>query len=902
MAEPITMQKLTNASIDADTLGEFTNEDKVVISRMGAEYPSAPMASRLLVENGLAGADIYKNYAKMAEVSATDGDYAVVTNDSDTNKNGVYVWDTDKWLLTRYSKHLSPATVFFRVYSDTTIHYDASTRTLSTDGQVVMLTDSVVIKDRVSLVIPPFSITIPMNTYQVVYIDLSEIPTEGSLDPAAFIKVGGYFKGEDLYQSKPHQVPIFTKQGSDGRGVNGFFEGQIEGVPPSLEEKRLDAELTTIASEVEKNTPFATPLFFKASTSSTISYDAATRTLSSDGLLVVNLPSDQINDRQSVLIPEFSIDLGAGTYRVVYIDLRTIEAGTGWIDPSASLKVASYMHAEAGEDLYQSKPYQVPIFTKQGADARGVTGFFEGQIEGASPSLEEERLGAELVETKERLGSLEKDAASFAPAEEINARVPVYRDLDVLKRYSRNGEAIYYDPAPYSILSEVTQNPKNALTVIDKPTLRNRTPVFVNDGTDFTGSPIVIPSDREIMIVIPSFGQSNSVGAQGYAPPEPLTKNEYGDSLLMPAGNANMDIRMNLPSGTESVGAEVVLDPATITGFQPLMAMQSVARDNQGATPLEAMGLVLAKNLHKTMGIRPKICMYTAGWGGRFQADLSKGTIPYQNLLTALERVRRLAARDGYFAYVPFIALIHGESDSTKSVYLEGIKTWQSDFESDIKAITGQVGDVPFLCSQASTFTGSNTHGVLAPYFAAKNSNTHYVAAPYYPYEFATDNLHLGESAGFVGEKLAHAACRIAGLFGSASYGSVQPTSIVYDNAKKITVNFHVPVKPLVGDTSYTETSNPPADNWGFVVKDGSGSAVTITDIRVVGGDTVEITTESIVSEGSYRAVEYALNGFGSQKVFGEQARGSLRDSENLPSIIDGRPLHNWCVHFKELF
>ena len=56
MAESITIQKLTDVGLDADTLGEFANEDKMVKSRLGAEYPSAPMASRLLVENGLLGA------------------------------------------------------------------------------------------------------------------------------------------------------------------------------------------------------------------------------------------------------------------------------------------------------------------------------------------------------------------------------------------------------------------------------------------------------------------------------------------------------------------------------------------------------------------------------------------------------------------------------------------------------------------------------------------------------------------------------------------------------------------------------------------------------------------------------------------------------------------------------
>ena len=94
MAEPITMQKLTDASIDSDTLGEFANEDKMVTARLGREYPSAPMASRLLVENGLLGARPFTTYAKMTapdvDPPLVDEDYAVVTNDDDISKNGAY--------------------------------------------------------------------------------------------------------------------------------------------------------------------------------------------------------------------------------------------------------------------------------------------------------------------------------------------------------------------------------------------------------------------------------------------------------------------------------------------------------------------------------------------------------------------------------------------------------------------------------------------------------------------------------------------------------------------------------------------------------------------------------------------------------------------------------------------
>lgn len=107
MAEPITMQKLIDASLDSDTLGEFANEDKLVISRKGLEYPSAPMASRLLVENGLLGARPFSTYAKMiapdVDPPLLEGDYAVVTNDDELDKNGVYQKISGEWDYLKYN-------------------------------------------------------------------------------------------------------------------------------------------------------------------------------------------------------------------------------------------------------------------------------------------------------------------------------------------------------------------------------------------------------------------------------------------------------------------------------------------------------------------------------------------------------------------------------------------------------------------------------------------------------------------------------------------------------------------------------------------------------------------------------------------------------------------------------
>ena len=138
-------------------------------------------------------------------------------------------------------------------------------------------------------------------------------------------------------------------------------------------------------------------------------------------------------------------------------------------------------------------------------------------------------------------------------------------------------------------------------------------------------------------------------------------------------------------------------------------------------------------------------------------------------------------------------------------------------------------------------------------------------------------------------------------MFGAKDKGALQPTSVNYNGANEVTVNFNVPVSPMVRDTTYTNVNTPAPADWGFRIRDGSGETVAIKNIQIV-GDAVKITTGTTIASGTFRSVDYALTGFGKTKVYGEQPRGQLRDSEKLASIIDGKPLYNWCVHFRELF
>ncbi|MGM8871537.1 pyocin knob domain-containing protein [Psychrobacter sp. 2Y5] len=119
MAGLLTLQDLADGHIDAGTLGEFANEDKVVVARKGLEYPSAPMVSRLVVENGLLGATPFATKALMIASSLVNGDYAVVTDDSDIAENGFWqkksgVWRLLKWNPIEQSKEYVNANPLFK--------------------------------------------------------------------------------------------------------------------------------------------------------------------------------------------------------------------------------------------------------------------------------------------------------------------------------------------------------------------------------------------------------------------------------------------------------------------------------------------------------------------------------------------------------------------------------------------------------------------------------------------------------------------------------------------------------------------------------------------------------------------------------------------------------------------
>lgn len=95
-------QAIGDAIKDADSLERFINggETDDVLTRLNAKYPTIKKALKELFENGgIAGR--FKTVAELENSDLTDGDYALVADDS-SDKNGIYIKEAGVWSKSKY--------------------------------------------------------------------------------------------------------------------------------------------------------------------------------------------------------------------------------------------------------------------------------------------------------------------------------------------------------------------------------------------------------------------------------------------------------------------------------------------------------------------------------------------------------------------------------------------------------------------------------------------------------------------------------------------------------------------------------------------------------------------------------------------------------------------------------
>lgn len=287
------------------------------------------------------------------------------------------------------------------------------------------------------------------------------------------------------------------------------------------------------------------------------------------------------------------------------------------------------------------------------------------------------------------------------------------------------------------------------------------------------------------------------------------------------------------------------------------------------------------------------------GISGQPYTVLRKGTGAYANGMAQAAAGAMLAGAMGESFSVRAMAVIHGETDhgAGNQNYDQNLLEWQSDYDADVRALTGQLEPVVMFTDQMSSFTalGSATSTIPQQQLAAARARPDriFVVAPKYMLGYVADGVHLtGDGERMLGELYAKAWHTV--LVDGERWLPVSPREVRRDGAV-ITIDFHVPAPPLVFDT--TLVTDP--GSYGFAFTDSSGATPAVTAVELDGDTSVRITLGAVPTGGNMR-VRYAMTGApGAPAGPTTGARGNLRDSDATASR-HGYSLFNWSVHFDE--
>lgn len=283
--------------------------------------------------------------------------------------------------------------------------------------------------------------------------------------------------------------------------------------------------------------------------------------------------------------------------------------------------------------------------------------------------------------------------------------------------------------------------------------------------------------------------------------------------------------------------------------------------------------------------------------GGYAYSQLKQGTTPYNNGLTYITTANTIAGTLSRTFKVDAVANMHGPADRSHPELYEGyLEEWQRNYDTDIKAITGQSADIPMFIDQSSNFS---TYGVgpdipVAQLKATEDYPTRiYMVAPKYMLHFlSSDWVHMTPASyQLLGDYYGKAIKRV--LVDGQSIVALTPAEEVR-KGNVITVRFNVPVTPLAWDTTNVLSKT----NYGFEFYDDSGATPAISSVALQGQDAVRITLASTPT-GATQKIRYAYSGTVSQPGADQSGapRGNLRDSDTTQGSANTN-LYNWAVHF----
>lgn len=372
-------------------------------------------------------------------------------------------------------------------------------------------------------------------------------------------------------------------------------------------------------------------------------------------------------------------------------------------------------------------------------------------------------------------------------------------------------------------------------------------------------------------------GQSNGTGG-----------NAEIQSISAPSGTVmfNGGLRPSGSAGDLTSFTAVVEDTVagTLKGMSGQSLTPAIASELSSAIPLGASLLVsvVAKN-------------------GEPIANIKKGTTPFSDAIAQATAAKTIANAQAKNYRCLGVVFVHGETDDQygTATYGASVLQLQADFETDIKAATGQTANIPlFACQQAgfyynNTPTSANATTVQLYNTAVANPTKICLVSPRYMMAHTDAGVHLDHYAVFwQGGRYGRALKQW--LQSGTLPAPISVASVAMANGNtEVLLTFNVPAAPLVWDDS--EVLYLP--HRGFFFYDDSATPPTVVSAAIEDGTKVRLTL-SAASTGGSRRVSYARKIVeASTPINAWGAFGNLRDSAEGTTAY-GFPVHNWCPAF----
>ncbi|WP_437680297.1 dockerin [Sorangium sp. So ce131] len=271
----------------------------------------------------------------------------------------------------------------------------------------------------------------------------------------------------------------------------------------------------------------------------------------------------------------------------------------------------------------------------------------------------------------------------------------------------------------------------------------------------------------------------------------------------------------------------------------------------------------------------------------------------YAATLFEAEAIARLAREAAKTYGVGAIVITHGESDGGRATYEDDLFKLWSDYNQDIRALTGQTRSIPMLVSQqhAVPFEAGSRSAVTQAQWrvGVEHPGDIVCSGPKYQYPYVDDHLDLNAHGyELLGEKYGQVFFEKVVL--GRDWQPLQPTGVERAGST-ITVHFHVPVPPLVWDSALP----PPHETLEW--KEGKGFEVWSGTTRIeiarveISGESVVITAQNLPASGVM--VGYAATTDGTPMTGGTIRWGQLRDSDPFVGSMTGVEQPNYAVAFE---